>query len=128
MEKPDPKKEARVEAVMRRSQSYSGPLPMPEDLEKYDQVVPGAAERIIRMAEKEMQHRHESDNRMMKSVIRTTAVSILFAFLSVVILSFLVYYALYRGYDKVAGAIAVGSIAAVAGVFIYFKKEQGKAK
>ena len=103
-------------------------LVVPEDLEKYDQVVPGAAERIIRMAEKEMQHRHESDNRMMKSVIRTTAVSILFAFLSVVILSFLVYYALYRGYDKVAGAIAVGSIAAVAGVFIYFKKEQGKAK
>lgn len=31
---------------------YSGPLPHPETLAKYDQIVPGAAERIITMAEK----------------------------------------------------------------------------
>lgn len=31
---------------------YSGPLPEPEALAKYDQIVPGAAERILTMAEK----------------------------------------------------------------------------
>lgn len=105
---------------------YSGPLPMPEDLAKYDQVVPGAAERIIQMAEKEMQHRHENDNRMAKSVIWTTIISIIFAFLSVLILSSLVFFALDKGYDKVAATMAVGSIAAVAGVFIFFKKSKNR--
>lgn len=99
---------------------------MPEDLAKYDQVVPGAAERIIRMAEEEMKHRHENDNRMARSIIRTTVISIVFAFLSVIILSLIVFFALYSGYDKVAGVIAVGSIAAVAGVFIFFKKSKDK--
>ena len=100
---------------------YSGPLPEPEALAKYDQIVPGAAERILTMAEKEMQHRHKNDNLLSKSIIWTTIVSIALAFLSVVILSGLTFYALYKGYDTVAASIAVGSIAAVAGVFIFFK-------
>ena len=37
----------------------SGPLPVPQDFEHYDRVVPGAAERILRMAESELEHRHE---------------------------------------------------------------------
>lgn len=99
---------------------------MPEDLEKYDKVVPGAAERIISMAEKEMKHRHDNDDFIARNIVRTTYISIFFAFVSVVILSGLTFFALYKGYDKVAGAIAVGSIAAVAGVFIFFKRNKGK--
>lgn len=109
-----------------QSSHYSGPLPMPEDLEKYDKVVPGAAERIISMAEKEMKHRHDNDDFIARNIVRTTYISIFFAFVSVVILSGLTFFALYKGYDKVAGAIAVGSIAAVAGVFIFFKRNKGK--
>lgn len=36
---------------------HSGPLPTPEDLARYDQLIPGAAERIIVMAENEQRHR-----------------------------------------------------------------------
>lgn len=36
---------------------HEGPLPAPEDLRRYDLVSPGAAERIIRMAEEESGHR-----------------------------------------------------------------------
>ncbi|MBI1812728.1 DUF2335 domain-containing protein [Candidatus Peregrinibacteria bacterium] len=31
--------------------SYSGPLPHPGDLERFERILPGAAERIMRMAE-----------------------------------------------------------------------------
>lgn len=41
------------------SAEFSGPLPPPGALEKYEQVSPGAAERIIAMAEAEISHRHE---------------------------------------------------------------------
>lgn len=46
--------------------------------------------------------------------------------MSVLILSGSVVYALYRGFDTVAGSIAVGSIAAVAGVFIFFKAKKSR--
>jgi uncharacterized membrane protein len=38
---------------------HSGPLPPPEDLAKYNMIVPDAAERILRMAEKQQAHRME---------------------------------------------------------------------
>ncbi|MEW6200669.1 MAG: DUF2335 domain-containing protein [bacterium] len=30
---------------------YSGPIPLPEHLQKYEQILPGSANRIISMAE-----------------------------------------------------------------------------
>ena len=111
-------------AVQIQQQLYAGPLPQPEALAKYDQIVPGAAERIIKMAEKEMEQRHNADNLMTRNAIRTTFLGIIFAFLSVLILSGLVFYALYKGFDTVAATIAVGAIAAVASVFVFFRKRK----
>lgn len=105
-------------------QQYSGPLPHPEALERYEQIVPGAAERIISMAEKEMEHRHKNEMMLSRNVVRTTFTSIVFAFISVLILSGLVFFSLYKGYDKVGASIAVGAISAVAGVFIFFKSKR----
>jgi len=44
------------------SERYSGPLPPPKVLEYYNQIAPGAADRIISMAEKEQDHRHKIDD------------------------------------------------------------------
>lgn len=45
-----------VEQIMAQ-RFWSGALPRPEDFERYNSVVPDAAERILRMAEKEQEHR-----------------------------------------------------------------------
>ena len=39
------------------SAHWSGPLPPPAELEKIDQIIPGGADRLLRMAEKEQTHR-----------------------------------------------------------------------
>ena len=39
------------------AQRWSAPLPPPDDLEHYDRVISGGAERIFRMAEEEQAHR-----------------------------------------------------------------------
>lgn len=41
----------RTSATLTQTTSYSGPLPPAAELQAYDDAVPGAAERIIRMAE-----------------------------------------------------------------------------
>ena len=50
--------------------SREGPLPAPEELHAYNQLVPGAAERIIAMAEREQATRHNSDDLAQRADIR----------------------------------------------------------
>lgn len=42
---------------------FSGPLPPPEVLKGYDDACPGAAERILAMAEKQADHRRSMESR-----------------------------------------------------------------
>lgn len=44
--------------VTLQSQQWIGPLPPPDTLEHFDRVIPGGAERILRMAES--RHRRNS--------------------------------------------------------------------
>ena len=41
------------------AQQYSGPIPPPEILHRFDQIIPGAAERILVMAEENGRHQRE---------------------------------------------------------------------
>ncbi|WP_236715282.1 DUF2335 domain-containing protein [Leptospira interrogans] len=40
---------------------YQGPLPPPEKLEKYESILPGLADRIVAMAEKQLDHRTKNE-------------------------------------------------------------------
>lgn len=46
---------------MRIEASWSGPLPPPEALQRYDAIVPGAANRIFEMAERRHQHQIDQE-------------------------------------------------------------------
>jgi len=61
MAKPPSRVAAAHSAV--RIQHHEGPLPAPEDLHRYEALIPGTAERIIRMAEDESAHRRRIEDR-----------------------------------------------------------------
>ncbi len=44
---------------------FSGPLPPPELLEKYNRIISNAADRILAMAEKQSAHRHAMEKEQM---------------------------------------------------------------
>lgn len=48
---------------------FSGPLPSPDDIARYEQILPGAAERIMAHAEREQAHRHQHDDRALAAEI-----------------------------------------------------------
>ena len=52
---------------------FSGPLPPPDALEKYERVSPGAAERIIAMAETQSSHRHELEKSLVDKGYKQTS-------------------------------------------------------
>lgn len=106
--------------------TYSGPLPRPEDLAKYNEVVPRAAERSLSMAEKEMRHRQEIEQRESKGRINLAYISKALSFISVLVLTGLIRYSLYIGRFGTAIGVAIGAIASVAGIFVYAKASRNK--
>src|SRR6218665_122766 len=50
-----------LEVTLRKT--HIGPLPDPETLAQYDQIIPNGGERIMRMAEKQLDHRMESEKK-----------------------------------------------------------------
>ena len=67
-------------AIVHQSQRsiFQGPLPHPEILAKYDSILPGAAERILVMAEKEQNHRINSDEKIIKGQIKQFSIGGIF--------------------------------------------------
>jgi uncharacterized membrane protein len=60
---------------------HVGPLPPAEELAKYERVLPGSADRIVAMAEKEQQHRHERQAIQVRAEARDSGRGVIFAFL-----------------------------------------------
>ncbi len=108
--------------------AYQGPLPSPEILQGFDNVLPGAAERILKMAENEQLNRHKCDNKIVNIHVVATFLGMLFAITSVALIGYLVYQCIIHGLERAAYTIGVGSMAAVAGVFIWFRKAGKKDK
>ena len=50
---------------------YSGPIPPPHTLASYEEIQPGFADRIIKMAETETAHRHEMEEKALKGDIES---------------------------------------------------------
>lgn len=53
--------------------AFSGPLPPPSMYAGYNEVLPGSAERILSMAEKEQEHRINWEDRALETTARETA-------------------------------------------------------
>ena len=51
-------------------ENWSGPLPPPAALESFNRIIPGGAERILAMAEKEQGHRVELEKSQLAGAIK----------------------------------------------------------
>ena len=102
---------------------FSGPLPPPSMFREYENVLPGSAERILTMAEKEQEHRVTWENKALDTVIHQGNLGqwfgLLIAFLCI---GGAVYLAL-GGHRWVAIALAVASAIGLVGHFIQNKSE-----
>jgi len=69
---PSPQPQSKHVTVQTRAESFSGPLPPPVVLKQYDEIVPGAAERILSMAESQSQHRQQLERSVIESDIKNS--------------------------------------------------------
>ncbi|WP_042931602.1 DUF2335 domain-containing protein [Klebsiella pneumoniae] len=55
--------------MVRHETHYSGPLPPPEVMQSYDEILPGGAERLFAMAENEQKFRHSTQDMAIRGTI-----------------------------------------------------------
>jgi uncharacterized membrane protein len=68
-------------ALQFQAEIHTGPIPAAGEIGEYERILPGSADRIIKMAEKEQAHRHQLQLRGQSHRLGITFVGQLFAFL-----------------------------------------------
>ena len=120
-----------VQIMKVTQESFSGPLPHPEILKGYQQLIPDAPERILRMAEKEQSHRQSAENEMLAQNRRNIEGSIsanrrsqILAACAIFALLIAGVFLTRAGYATVGGIIFSTTIIGMASIFITGKLTQ----
>jgi uncharacterized membrane protein len=113
--------------VVKVAASFSyGPLPPPEALERYNQILPGAADRILGMAERQEQHRQKMEEQVVNSNVSSQKLGVKLGFV-IAMTAILGGIGLALAGKSGAGLTSIiGALAALVGVFVYGKKHQGR--
>lgn len=103
---------------------HSGPIPSPESLDKYNSIIPNGADRIMKMAENQSQHRMKIEEREINSQYRQNVLGQIFGFI-ISILGIVggIISGIY-GSPWVGGIIGGGTVVSLATVFVLGKKYQ----
>jgi uncharacterized membrane protein len=105
---------------------WSGPLPHPETLERYNQVVPSAAERIIRLAETQHDHRLAIEKEVVDSNINSQKLGTILGFIVAMTAIIGGVFLAYVGRETSGVTSIITALVGLAGVFVYGKREQKK--
>lgn len=111
------------------NQSHSGPLPVSSEFGRYEAVLPGSADRILSMAEREQTHRQSLEVMVVRRQVELNSRGQLFALVALVAMLGLVALIAYWGHPKEAttlgGIIIVGVVALFLGQRL---RQRGKQK
>ena len=111
-----------------KTEFFSGPLPHPDILKKFNEIVPGSAERIIKMTEEQSSHRRELERKVINSDIsRSKWGQILGFIISIVGLGVSTIVSIY-GSAITGGVIGAGTLVALVSVFMYGSKTRSEER
>jgi uncharacterized membrane protein len=102
--------------------SFHGPLPPPEVLKQYDETIPGAAERILSMAEKQQDHRSKLELMIVEKRIHQSAIGQIFGFILALVFGGISFGVALIGYPILAGTLGCSTILGLAVIFVLGKK------
>ena len=124
---PDKRQQAtRVLIQITRTTSHVGPIPSAEALAQYGLVLESAPDRILRMAEKQSDHRMELEKSTIRRQLNQSGIGQILAFLVSLGCIGASSWLAIEGHDAVAGVIGGTTVVGLVSVFIYGKVAQQK--
>ena len=98
-------------------------LPSPEELAKYEKVIPGGAERILEMAENQARYQQEAEQQVLAASVRTERILQAITFVLALVAGGLGGALLLNGSELAGLIIILIDAAALVGITLYGKKE-----
>jgi uncharacterized membrane protein len=114
--------EQEKQIVKQQSLMYSGPLPTSGEFNGYEQTLPGAANRILVLAEQEAEHRRKNEEKIIQHSIERSKRGQNFAFILALVSMGLIFYSMFKG--EPLGAIVPAIIAFFSLLSVFAGKKQ----
>lgn len=111
--------------------SFQGPLPPPQILDHYNQIVPGSAERIISLWENQVQHRQELEKRVIVADIQQAKLGAFLGFIIAISAIGAGTFLAYIGRPTEGIAAIISALAGIIGVYgwgSYQRKKERESK
>ena len=124
---PNNKRHQIIKAVLSVKQtSHSGPIPDPDTLAKYNEIIPNGAERIMTMAENQASHRIAMEKKVIRGQLNQSNIGQFLAFFIGVIALSVAGYCILEGHDTGGTIIGAGGLTSLVTAFIKGKNAQRK--
>ena len=105
------------------TQEYHGPIPHPNIIKQFEEILPGSADRILKLSENEQKHRQNLEKKAVDHQIRIETLGLLFGFILALIIIAGGVYLLINDKSAKGFSLIIGGIAAIITPFIFSKKQ-----
>lgn len=105
---------------------FSGPLPPPEILVRYNEAVPGGAERIVAMAESQSKHRQSLEKSVVDTNCSTQGTGPVYGFIICMTAIVGGIYLIHSGKSPEGLTSIIGALGGLVTVFVLGRKKQEK--
>ena len=106
------------------TQEYHGPIPHPNIIKQFEEILPGSADRILKLSENEQKHRQNLEKKAVDHQIRIETLGLLFGFILALIIIAGGVYLLINDKSAKGFSLIIGGIAAIITPFIFSKKQK----
>jgi len=123
----NPSADAAMQARV-QTEYFSGPLPPPSLLARYNDVVPNGAERILAMAERQSAHREKLEAQVVAGNLESQRRGSLYAFLLALVAIVGGIFLIHEGKSASGLATVISALAGLVSIFFYSQHRQSKER
>jgi uncharacterized membrane protein len=113
--------------IKHKEEHHSGPLPHPKILKKYDKIIPNGAERIVKVFEKQSDHRISLEKRVVWSQTFQSVMGQIMGFIIAIVFLIAGFYLVINGHEAAGITIFGLDIVGLVAVFVVGKYQQKKS-
>lgn len=115
-----------VKQLIVSGEFFSGPLPHPKILAEYEKILPGTTDRIFSMAEKQLNHRQDLEEKVVTANIANEKKGMYMSFVITITAMIIAFILIFSG-KTVSGFVAlIGTLGLHAANFAYQKYKEEK--
>ncbi|MFA4975313.1 MAG: DUF2335 domain-containing protein [Candidatus Paceibacterota bacterium] len=112
--------------VIQKGEMFSGPVPPPEIMERYEKIYPGSAKIIFEEWDGQVKHRQSIEKSVIKTDNTKSLLGVIFGFIIVMAVIIAGVYTALRGFPIFGGGLSLAGLAMLATAFITSRKQPEK--